>query len=139
MHLLVAGSRIMDKATRKNKVRIGWATLQAVQFINAGQQDSYNAAVNFQYTDLNATIPETQIHHSTFTTSLGMCVYSKFSKNISIIDNIFTECRKYGVAAFETVTLVKINNNLFTGIKMRPTIKATGGYDYTAALSLENG
>jgi hypothetical protein len=128
----------MDPATQKYKIRVGWATLQAVQFINAGQQDSFNAAVNFQYTDLNATIPMTSILHSTFQTSMGMCVYSRFSKNITIFDNIFTECHKYGVAAFETVDLVKINNNLFTGVKIRPSIKNMGKYDYTAAISLEN-
>lgn len=136
-HLLVAGSRIMDPATKKNKIRIGFASLIAVQFINAGQEDSFNAAVNFQYTDLNATIPETRILHSTFDRPMGMCIYTKFSKNITVIDNILTGCHKYGVAAFETVTMVKINNNLITGMKIRPSVKKLGNYEYTAGISVE--
>ena len=66
-----------------------------------------------------------------------MCIYTKMSSNISIVNNVFTECRKYGVAAFDSANLVTIKSNLFTGLKMRPSIKNTGKYDYVAAISVE--
>jgi hypothetical protein len=43
--------------------------------------------------------------------------------NITVDSNVFTGCRKYGVAAYWNTNYIKINNNLFTDIIMRPKIK----------------
>lgn len=102
-----------------------------------GQKDTIRAAINFQYTDLNDTIPGSSLAHSTFKLSKGICFYTKLAKNITVVENIFTECEKYGVAVFDKTNHVTVNGNLFTGIKMRATIRLAGSYDYTAALSTE--
>ena len=84
---------------------------------------SNNSAIGFQYTNINGTNNKSLIYKSTFLNSKGMCIFIGNSMNITVDSNVFTGCRKYGVAAFLNTNYIKINNNLFTGLIMRPKLK----------------
>lgn len=119
------------------KQKIGAVNVTGVQFIKGGQVDGNLAAINFQYTDLNSSIPSSLIEGCSFSETRGQCIYIGNSKNISIVNNVITQCEKYGVALFDKADHVKVDDNLLAGIRMKASVKAGKQYEYTAAISTE--
>jgi len=88
--VIIAGSRLKDPATNLMKQKIGAVNVTGVQFIKGGQVDGNLAAINFQYTDLNASIPSSLIEGCSFSETRGQCIYIGNSKNISVLNNVIT-------------------------------------------------
>lgn len=98
--VIVATSRINDKATKTIKMKMGAMNATGVQFTAGGQAVSKLAAVNFQWTNVSPWNPASKLTGCSFHRTRGMCVYMSNSRNVTINNNVVTKCQKYGISIF---------------------------------------
>lgn len=94
-------------------------TLSGVEFINGGQYDTTDAALQIYNVRVNTTL--TVITKSSFHECQDFCMNLKNIFNVEITNNVFFNARKYHVLALETFYF-SFTNNLMIGVTTRPSM-----------------
>ncbi len=109
-------STVIDNTT---VISTGKMTISGVEFINGGQYDSEEAAL--QIFNVRVNTEHTVITKSSFHECQDFCMKLNNIYDVSITNNVFFNARKYHVLALKTFYF-NFTDNLLIGVTKRPTM-----------------